>query len=178
MILTSRLAVVIVGLGMLTHAAEAQESKAAQATRMKLKQKISVEFKEIGTKNIFDEIKGEMEKPVNFKIDNASGVSNNTKISYKAKDKTVEQILSEISDKGDFGWVVISNPSNNKIDGWVIIRKSSKGKERGYEAGKEPKGESQSSLQLPMQDQAIVLRLLSRRLSANLIRTEGARFGG
>ena len=135
----SRMALVGFVAMSLCQAASAQESKAAQATRMKLKQKISVDFKEQGTKAIFDEIKNEMEKPVNFKIDNATGVSNNTKLSYKAKDKTVEQVLNELSDKGDFGWVVISNAANNKIDGWVIIRKSSKGKERGYEAGKEPK---------------------------------------
>ena len=58
----------------------------------------------------------------------------------EAKDKTVEEILNEISDKGEFGWFVVSNASNNKEDGKVIIRKNTKGKERGYEAGKEPKG--------------------------------------
>jgi len=128
--------------------AGAQESKAAQTTRMKLKQKITVEFKEIGTADIFKEIKGEMDKPVNIKIDNVSGVSNNTKLTYKAKEKTVEAILNEMSDKFDFGWVVISNASNNKIDGWVIIRKSSKGKERGYEAGTEPKKGASLDLRL------------------------------
>ena len=135
----SRFALVAVIAGCVYQTASAQESKAAQATRMKLKQKVTVEWKETGTKQIFDELKGEMEKPVNFKVNNASGVSNNTKLTYKAKDKTVEQILNELSDKGDFGWIVISNAANNKVDGWVEIRKSSKGKERGYEAGKEPK---------------------------------------
>ena len=85
-----------------------------------------------------------MEKPVNFKIDNVSGVSNNTKLTYKAKDKAVEDILNEMSDKFDFGWVVISNVSNNKVDGWIVIRKNSKGKERGYELGKEPKDKGAS----------------------------------
>src|SRR6185295_19375312 len=95
--------------------ASAQESKAAQSTRMKLKQKISVDFKEIGTKAIFDEITESMEKgAVTFKLDNKSGVSNNTKLTYKAKDKTVEEILNEISDKGEFGGFVVSNASNNK----------------------------------------------------------------
>jgi hypothetical protein len=132
----------------------AQESKAAQTTRMKLKQKITVEFKEIRTADIFKEIMSEMDKPVNFKIDNVSGVSNNSKLSYKAKDKTVEAILNEMSDKFDFGWVVVSNASNNKVDGWVIIRKSSKGKERGYEAGTEPK--KGASLLLPMEGQLVI----------------------
>ena len=112
-----RLSLVLVGLALLASHASAQESKAAQTTRQKLQQKITVEFKETGTADVFKEIKGEMDKPANFKIDNASGVSNNTKLTYKAKDKTVEQILNELSDKFEFGWVVISNAANNKVDG-------------------------------------------------------------
>jgi hypothetical protein len=122
-----------------TGQAFAQESLAAKTTRKKLQQKISVEFKDIRTADVFNDIKNEMDKPANFKIDNASGISNNTKVTYKAKDKAVEQILNELSDKLECGWVVISNPSNNKVDGWVVIRKNTKGKERGYELGKEPK---------------------------------------
>src|SRR4029453_11705026 len=117
----------------------AQESTAAKTTRKKLQQKITVEFKEEGTKAVIDQIAGEMDKAPKFKIDNASGVSNNTKITYKAKDKTVEQVLNDICDKLDCGWYVVSNAANNKVDGSVVIRKSTKGKERGYEAGKEPK---------------------------------------
>ncbi len=136
----------------------AQESKSAQATRMKIKQKISVTFKETRTADVFNEIKTEMDKPVNFKIDNVSGVSNNSKLSYSAKDKTVEQILNEVCDKLECGWFVNSNAANNKIDGWITIRKSTKGKERGYEAGKEPK--TKTSLDLPqIEDRAIVFEL-------------------
>ena len=119
--------------------AQEQESTAAKTTRKKLQQKISIDLKEIGTKDFFDEIKREMDKPVNFRIENKTGVSNNTKLTLKVKDQTVEKILNDLSDKYDFGWVVISNASNNKIDGWVVIRKTDKGKERGYEVGKEPK---------------------------------------
>lgn len=161
MIRSVQLVLMLVGIAVLAPVAWTQESKAAQATRMKLKQKISIEFKEVGTADIFKDIKSEMEKPVNFKIDNVSGVSNNSKLTYKAKDKSVEAILNEMSDKFDFGWVVISNASNNKIDGWVIIRKSSKGKERGYEAGKEPK--AGASLRLPLERQLIAAPILSAR---------------
>jgi hypothetical protein len=122
--------------------ATAQESKAAMTTRKKLQQKVTLDFKDVGTKDVFDDIKREMDKPCNFKIDNKTGVSNNTKLTYKCKDTTVEKVLNDLSDKYDFGWVVISNEGNNKVDGWVIIRKSDKGKERGYEAGKEPKGKT------------------------------------
>jgi hypothetical protein len=140
-----RLVVAFAACILLAQQAEAQESKAAQATRKKLKQKITVEFKEIGTRDVFSGIRDEMDKPVNFKIDNSNGLSNNSKLTYKAKNKTVEQVLNELSDKFDFGWIVVSNPSNNKVDGWVIIRRTGK-KERGYEAGKEPKKSSAAPL--------------------------------
>jgi hypothetical protein len=119
--------------------AAGQESQAAKTTRQKLKQKITVEFKDERTADVFKTIENEPDKPLKIKIDNVSGISNNTKVTYKAKDKTVEQVLNELSDKLEVGWVVISNPSNNKVDGWVVIRKNLKGKERGYELGKEPK---------------------------------------
>ncbi|MCI0682992.1 MAG: hypothetical protein L0Y71_12900 [Gemmataceae bacterium] len=134
-----KLAVIVtIGLG-LAGMALAKESNAAKTTRKKLQQKITVEFKEERAADVFMQIFGEMDKAPKYKIDNASGVSNNTKVTYKAKDKAVEQILSDVCDKLDCGWIVISNESNNKVDGSVVIRKSTKGKERGYEAGKEPK---------------------------------------
>ena len=117
----------------------AQESTAAKTTRKKLQQKITIEFKEERTKDVIESVIGEIDKAPKVKIDNASGVSNNSKLSYKAKDKSVEQVLNDICDKLDCGWYVVSNVANNKVDGSVVIRKSSKGKERGYEAGKEPK---------------------------------------
>src|SRR5262249_33812514 len=86
-----------------------QDTPAAKATRKKLQQKITIDFKEVGTKAAFDEIKGEMDPPVSFKIDNASGISNNAKLNYITKDKSVEQILNELSDKFDFGWFVKSD---------------------------------------------------------------------
>jgi len=119
--------------------AAAQESQAAQATRKKLKQKVDLDIKELGTKAFLEEVNRELDSPITFKIDNASGVSNNTKLSFKGKGVTVEKLLNDLSDKYDFGWIVISNAANNKVDGNVMVRKSSKGKERGYEAGKEPK---------------------------------------
>lgn len=148
-----RLTLVLVGAALVASQASAQESKAAMATRQKLKQVINeVDLKEIGTKAFFEDINRELDKQINFRIDNASGVSNNTKLSYKGKKVTVEKLLNDLSDKYDFGWIVVSNQGNNKIDGSVLIRKSSKGKERGYEAGKEPKDkgeEKKSSQSLP-----------------------------
>jgi hypothetical protein len=137
---TFRLSALAIALALSGQVASAQESAAAKATREKLKQVVAeVDQKEVGTKAFFDEVLGDLEKPVKFKIDNGSGVSNNSKVTYKAKAVTVEKILNDMSDKYDFGWIVVSNAANNKEDGKIVIRKSSKGKERGYEAGKEPK---------------------------------------
>ena len=118
-------------------AAQGQETPSANATRKKLKQKISVDFKDITTKGMFDDIKAEMDKPCSFKIDTVSGISLNTKWSYKAKDKPIDEMLSELSDKFEWGWFVKSD-AKDRLDGWIIIRKA-KEKERGYEGGKEPK---------------------------------------
>lgn len=136
---------IVCGLALAGQAA-AQESGAAQATRKKLQQKVSIEAKEVGFKDFLGDLKNEMDKPVNFKINNAAGVSNNMKVSFKGKDVAVEKVLNDLADKYDFGWYVISNASNNKVDGWVEIRKS---KERGYEPGKEPKKTSRRDEPLP-----------------------------
>src|SRR5262249_53362698 len=121
--------------------ARAQDSQAAATTRKKLQQKITMDSKEVGLKSFLEDVNNELDanKQIRFRIDNTTGVSNNMKVSFSGKDVTVEQILNELSDKYDFGYYVISNAANNKEDGMVVIRKSSKGKERGYEAGKEPK---------------------------------------
>jgi hypothetical protein len=78
-----------------------------------------------------------MDKQPSFKIDNISGISNNSKVSYTAKDKAVDEILNELADKYEFGWYVVSN-AKDRNDGFIMIRKF-KEKERGYEWGKEPK---------------------------------------
>jgi hypothetical protein len=146
MIRSIRLFALIAAVLVAAQTGSAQESKAAKATREKLKQVIDeIDLKEVGTKAFFEDVNRELEKSINFKIDNTTGVSNNTKISYKGKKITVEKLLNDVSDKFEFGWVVISNPDNNKVDGWIVIRRTLKGKERGYEAGKEPKEKSSSA---------------------------------
>ena len=162
-------------LAILSQQATAQESKAAKSTREKLKQVIAeFEAKEVGTKAFFEDINRELEKTIKFTIDGTTGISNNTKLTFKAKKVTVEKLLNDLSDKYEFGWVVISNVGNNKVDGWVIIRKTDKGKERGYEAGKEPKTEKGSSLLLPRETDS-VLTLLTRTQEPAFLRSEDRR---
>ena len=138
MVRSFRIVAMFVALALLTQQAAAQESKAAKATREKLKQVIAeFEAKEVGTKAFFEDVNRELDKSINFKIDNTSGISNNTKLTFKAKKITVEKLLNDLSDKYEFGWYVVSN-AKDRNDGWVMVRKF-KDKERGYESGKEPK---------------------------------------
>ena len=135
-----KLALVVGTLIALSGLAMAKDSKAATATRKKLQQKVGVNEKEVGLKSFIEDLfKNTVEHEIRFKIDNANGLSNNMKVSYSGKDVTVEKLLNDLSDKFDFGWYVYSDAGNNKEDGKVVIRRISKGKERGYEAGKEPK---------------------------------------
>lgn len=121
----------------------AQETPTALAARKKLQQKITVDWKDITTKAIFEDIKSEMDKPPGFKIDTTTGMSLNTKLSYKAKDKSIEEVLNDLAEKFEFGWFVKSD-GKDRYDGWIIIRKH-KNKERGYEDGKEPKKKAEAA---------------------------------
>jgi hypothetical protein len=132
--------VVAVCLTLLASAGTAcgQDTPSAKKARGRLKEKISIDVTETRLKDVLDEIKREMNNKVSFKIDNASGVSNNTKLTCKAEDKTLAQILDDVCTKNDMGYIIISR-AGDRYDGWILIRKG-KGKERGYEDGKEPGG--------------------------------------
>jgi hypothetical protein len=114
----------------------AQETPSARATRKKLEKKISVDFKDQRLKDAFEEIKAEFDNRLGVKIDNQSGISNNSKVTYKADDQPLKKILNDLCDKYDMGWYVASD-AKDRYDGWIIIRKSN---ERGHEKGKGPKG--------------------------------------
>jgi type II secretory pathway component GspD/PulD (secretin) len=107
------------------------DSEKAAKTRKLLKTKITVEFKDEKLSDVVDELK-EQVKGLKFLIDTAGGVSRNRTITYKAKDKTVEQVLDEMLKKPALGYIVISK-KGNAYDGLVQIRNSD---ERGYEKKK------------------------------------------
>ena len=73
-----------------------------------------------------NEIKEEV-KGFKFLLDAKGGVLRNQTITYKAKDKSVEDILDEMLKKPDLGYIIISK-KGNAYDGLVQVRKS---KERG-----------------------------------------------
>ena len=115
--------------------ADDDDTPKAAATRKVLKTtKITVEFENTRLEEAMEEIK---EKAAGFKflLDTKGGVSRNQQVTFKGKDKTVEEVLAGIFAKNDLGYVVIS-VKNNAYDGLVKI---TKGGQRGYEKGKEPK---------------------------------------
>jgi hypothetical protein len=114
----------------------AADTPKAAATRKLIKEtKIDVDFDDARLEEIFDELK---EKAPGFKyiFDSKGGVSRNSKLTYKAKGKTVEEVLNDLCTKGgDLGWFVVS-VEKNAYEGLIKV---TKGGERGYEKGKEPK---------------------------------------
>ena len=111
---------------------KSDDSTAAAKTRKLLKTKIEVDFKDTRLEDAMEEIK-EQVKGFKFLLDTKGGVSRNQPMTYKAKGKTVEEVLDGMFKKPELGYIVISK-KGNAYDGLVQVRK---GKERGYEKKKE-----------------------------------------
>jgi hypothetical protein len=110
----------------------AEDTPKAAKTRQALKTKISVSFKDTPLRDIIDEIKDQVQDRAKVKlsvlVDTKGGVSNNTKFTYKADDKPLEEIFDEMLKKNDLGYIVISQ-RGNAYDGALRIVK---GGARGY----------------------------------------------
>src|SRR5262249_22150682 len=111
----------------------AEDTPKAAETRKKLKQKVTVDYKNELLRNIVDDLK-EQVKGLSIRIDVAGGVSQNRKITYKAKDKPLEEVLDEMFKKEELGYIVISK-DKDAYDGSILIRA---GQERGYPKGEDP----------------------------------------
>ena len=118
-------------------AADEKDTPKAAVARKLLKTKVSVEYKDTTLRDIVDDIKDQIKdktkKTLGVRLDNKGGVSNNTKFTYKADDKPLEQVLDEMFKKNDMGYYVISQ-RGNAYDGTLLIVK---GKARGYPEKKE-----------------------------------------
>lgn len=114
------------------YVSSAEDSPKAAATRKVLKtKKISVDFSDTRLEEIIEELK---EKAgVKFILDSKGGVSRNSKLSYKGDNKTLEEVLNGVFEKTDLGYFI---DQSKAYDGLLKI---TKGGERGYEKGKEPK---------------------------------------
>lgn len=112
-----------------------KDTPAAAKTRATLlKHKVTVDFADTRMAEIVDELKSQV-KGLRIKLDNKGGVSNNRKLSFKATDKPLDEVLDEMFKKEDLGYIVISNDKDSQYDGGLLFKT---GKERGYPAGTEP----------------------------------------
>jgi hypothetical protein len=128
--------VVLIGVTAL-FAAEKDTALAANTRTKKLAAKITVDFK--------DEMLDECIKEISRQLDDQGagslsaaydvGVSKNQKLSYAGKEQTVAEVLNEMLKKPSLGYYVISK-DKDRYDGWIKI---TRGKERGWPAGQEPK---------------------------------------
>jgi hypothetical protein len=148
--------VLIFGLAASSASAVEKDTPAAAATRKKLQAKITVEYKDVGIKEIMEDIRQKVSDTtgmdLSYYIDNQGGVSNNSTLSYSAKDKPLAEILDGMFKNNDLGYIVISKEyksyKGGRYDGWLLIVK---GKERGYpeEAGKEPAPKEKTKAEKP-----------------------------
>jgi len=130
--LLSALALLLALTASFAAAADDDDTPAAAKTRKLLKKKISVDFKDTRMADIKQELQDEV-KGLKIMLDNKGGVSNNRTLTYKASDKTVEEVLDEMLKKaGGLGYVIISK-KGNAYDGVIQIKV---GPERGYEKKK------------------------------------------
>src|SRR5579875_1043847 len=123
--------------GMNLSAADEKDTPKAAATRQLLKTKVSVDYKDTPLSEVVEDIKDQIrektKKVLGVRVDNKGGVSNNTKFTYKADDKPLEEVLDEMFQKNDLGYIVISQ-QGNAYDGTLLIVK---GKARGYPVKKD-----------------------------------------
>lgn len=123
--------------------AAAEDTPKAAETRKKLEMKISVEYKDMLFRDVMDDLKDKAD--VHFRPDTKGGVNLNAKVTYKAKDKAVQEVLTDICTKLDDGFYVISG----KTDAYDGSIKITRGKERGYEAGKGPDTKTTAAKEKP-----------------------------
>jgi hypothetical protein len=120
-------------------AADDNDTPKAAAARKLLKTKVSADYKDTPLKEIIedlqDQIKDKTKKSLGVRVDTRHGVSQNTKFTYKADNKPLEEILDEMFKKNDLGYIVISQ-RGDAYDGTLLIVK---GSVRGYPAKKDAK---------------------------------------
>jgi hypothetical protein len=123
----------------LSAADESNDTPKAAATRKTLKTKVSVDYKDTPLSEVIDDIKDQVKekskRALGVRLDNKGGVSNNTKFTYKAEDKSLEEVLDEMFKKNDLGYIVVSQ-QGSAYDGTILIVK---GKARGYPAKQDDK---------------------------------------
>lgn len=112
----------------------ADDTPKAAATRKKLQQKISVNYKDTLLRDVIEDLKEKVEG-LGVLPDTKGGVNLNSKISFKAENKPFAEVLDEICTKNDMGYFIIAQQGGARDGNLKLTR----GKERGFEDGQGPK---------------------------------------
>src|SRR5205814_1553404 len=121
-------------------AADKDTQLAANTRAKKLTAKVSVEFKDEMLEDCVKEISRQLEDQGagNLSATYDLGVSKNQRVTYAGKDQTVAEALDGMLKKNGLGYYVVSK-DKDRYDGWIKI---TRGSERGWPAGQEPKDKS------------------------------------
>lgn len=123
-----------------TLSAADKDTQAAAKTRTKLAVKISVEFKDQRLEECLREIADKLNDADGSMLSATYevGVSHNQTVTHSAKDQSIADVLDGMLKKNALGYIVVSK-DKDRYDGFLKI---TKGNERGYPAGEEPKGKA------------------------------------
>lgn len=100
--------------------------EAAKTKNERLKVKATVEWKNLFLQECMNELVSAIKDAdlgkIEIKFDAVGGVSRNTRMTYSAKDKTIQEILDEFLPKNDMKYSIISK-KGDKTDGGLLIKK-------------------------------------------------------
>jgi len=118
--------------------AEPVDSPAAAYTRThRLKAKITLNIRNESVQSVLIAVCDQLEEQKYGKLTvvYGPGASVGQKVTVEARDKPLDTVLDEVFKTTGLGYVVLSK-EGERSDGWLKI---TRGKERGYEPGTEPK---------------------------------------
>ena len=121
----------VLGVGLAASAQDKDKDTAkAAATKKALESKISVDYKDTLLQDVLmdlaEKTKAASKEDIQFKRDPKGGATQNQKINYVAKEKTVKVVLDEFTKEAGLSWSVISGKYKEfgtKYDGFVFITK-------------------------------------------------------
>jgi hypothetical protein len=117
-------AIVVVLAGLPVIAADKDTPAAAKTRSERLKVKVTVEWKNIFLRDCLSELVSAMDDAGLGKIEfkNSTGVSLNTRMTFSAKDKPIDEVLEGLLKTNDLAYEIISK-KGDKADGGLMIKK-------------------------------------------------------
>jgi hypothetical protein len=103
-----RLSLVVLAFAFCLTALHAEDSPKVAKARKLLKTKVTCDYSDTPLSEVKDDLK-EQVKGLLMQLDNKNGVSNNTKITYKAENKPLEDVLDEMLKKYSLAYEIIPN---------------------------------------------------------------------